>query len=142
LNRSGRSNRSRPRPVAILFAVMMGLGVASLALRAHHGSAAYHVDREIAVTGTVTAWRWMSPHLRIVIAAAGRDDKQEEWDCEGPPLTWAAQRGWTASTLRSGERVTLVMYPARDGARSGLVRRIERSGGEVLEVSRPWLGER
>jgi hypothetical protein len=34
------------------------------------------------------------------------------------------------------------MYPSKTDARGGLVKRIERDGGEVLVVSRPWLDGR
>ena len=108
-------------------------------LHAHHGSSDYHVDREIRVTGTVARFGWINPHVRIVLEVAGKDGKTSELDCEGPPLTWAVQRGWSQATLRAGEKVTLVMYPARVAGRGGLVKRIERSNGEALPVSRPWL---
>ena len=111
------------------------------ALHAHHGSSDYRVDREITVTGTVTQWRWVNPHVRVVVAVTARDGKVEEWDCEGPPLTWAAQRGWSQSTLRAGETIALVMYPLKQGSPGGLIKRIQR-GGDVLVVSRPWLDER
>ena len=29
---------------------------------AHHGSADYHVDREVTVAGVVKEWRWSNPH--------------------------------------------------------------------------------
>ena len=108
-------------------------------LGAHHGSSEYHVDREIRITGTVARFRWVNPHVRIVLDVTGKDGRTSELDCEGPPLTWAAQRGWSQATLRAGEKVTLVMYPARIDGRGGLVKRIERSNGEALAVSRPWL---
>jgi hypothetical protein len=107
--------------------------------RAHHGSAEYHVDREITISGTVTAWRWVQPHVRIVLSVAGKDGKPEEWDTEGPPLTWAAQQGWSPATFAVGERVSLVMYPLKQQSRGGLVKRIARASGEVIRVSRPWL---
>lgn len=101
---------------------------------AHHGSAAYHVDREVVVAGVVKEWRWSNPHTRILLTAAdGR-----VWDGEGPPLSWAQQRGWSGTTLRAGEAVSLVMYPSRTDAHAGLVRRIDRKTG-ALDVSRPWL---
>lgn len=106
---------------------------------AHHGSADYHVDREITVTGEVQEWRWTNPHTWVFLTATAADGRVETWDGEGPPLTWAAQRGWSAETLRAGEQVSLVMYPSRRGSRSGLIKRIERPDGEVLPVSRPWL---
>jgi hypothetical protein len=111
------------------------------AASAHHGSASYDVTREIAVTGVVTEWRWTNPHVWIYLSVGGRD-RTEEWNGEGPPLSWAQQRGWSSATLHKGEIVSLVMYPSKTDPRGGLVKRIEREGGEVLVVSRPWLDGR
>jgi hypothetical protein len=106
---------------------------------AHHGSAEYDVTREVTLRGRVAEFRWVNPHVRIVLEAPGGAGTLEMWDCEGPPLTWAAQRGWAASTLRQGEMVSIVMYPPKGTHRTGLVKRIERANGDVLPVSRPWL---
>ena len=106
-------------------------------LAAHHGSADYDTDREVVVSGVVKEWRWTNPHTWVFLTATG--SAAEVWDGEGPPLTWAAQRGWSAATLRAGESVSLVMYPSKRNARAGLVKRIRRANGDVLDVSRPWL---
>src|SRR5687767_14621233 len=106
---------------------------------AHHGSADYHVDREVTVTGVVKEWRWTNPHTWVYVTVTKADGSIEQWDGEGPPLTWAEQRGWSSTTLRNGEEVSLVMYPSRRTARSGLVKRIDRPKREPLLVSRPWL---
>jgi hypothetical protein len=121
-------------PLAIVFVVVAGV-------RAHHGSADYQTDREVTVAGVVTEWKWTNPHTWVhinVTRASGR----EGWNGEGPPLQWAAARGWSAATLKPGETVRLVMYPSRRDARGGLIKRIERDGGETLLVSRPWLDAR
>ena len=120
-------------------AVLVTLVAATAATSAHHGSADYHVDREQVVRGIVAEWRWTNPHTAIVLTAMTPQGQQETWDGEGPPLTWAAGRGWSSTTLRAGETVALVMYPSRRGAHAGLVKRIERANGDVLHVSRPWL---
>ena len=108
-------------------------------LVAHHGSADYHVDREVSVSGVVTEWRWSNPHTWLSLTATRPDGTAEAWDGEGPPLSWAVARNWSKETLRPGEQVTVVMYPSRDNPRSGLVKRVHRAGGDVLQVSRPWL---
>ena len=87
----------------------------------------------------VSEWRWTNPHTWVLLTVRNAAGGSEVWDGEGPPRTWAAQRGWSSSTLRAGEEVTLVMYPSRREGRTGLVKRIRRAGGEVLDVSRPWL---
>ena len=108
-------------------------------LHAHHGSADYHVDREVTVTGTVREWKFSNPHTWVYLTVTRPGGGVEEWDGEGPPLQWASARGWSSATLRIGEKVRLVMYPSRREPHSGLVKRIERDGGETLLVSRPWL---
>ena len=112
------------------------------AVAAHHGSAGYHVDREVSVSGTIASFRWINPHIRIVLTVTDPAGTRTRLDCEGPPLSWAADRGWSEKTLAEGERVTVVMYPAKQEGRGGLVKRIERPGGETLVVSRPWLDGR
>jgi hypothetical protein len=121
--------------LAALAAAVFGTGTAA----GHHGAAEYHVDREIVVTGVVREWRWTNPHTWVIFDVRGADGRAERWSGEGPPLSWAAQRGWSAQTLRAGEQVSVVMYPGRSAARSGLVKRIRRASGEELVVSRPWL---
>ena len=124
--------------------LLMLLGIVALAVdaAAHHGSAEYHVDREITVSGVVQEWRWTNPHTWVSVRAADASQRPATWSGEGPPLSWAQQRGWSKDTLRAGEEVTLVMYPSRGEPRAGLVKRIRRANGEVLVVSRPWLDER
>jgi hypothetical protein len=118
---------------ALLVAFVIVAGV-----DAHHGSADYHVDREVTVEGVVKLWRWSSPHTWVVLTVARSNGSTEEWNGEGPPLQWAEARGWSNATLKPGETVRLVMYPSRREAHGGLVKRIERAGGNLV-VSRPWL---
>lgn len=112
------------------------------ALQAHHGSAEYHVDREVVVTGRVKEWRFTNPHTWVVLTVTRPGGAVEEWNGEGPPLQWAQSRNWSATTLKTGETARLVMYPSRRDAHGGLIKRIERDGREPLLVSRPWLDAR
>ena len=106
---------------------------------AHHGSAEYDVARTVTVRGVVDTFRWVNPHVRVVLIVTTPGGKRENWDCEGPPLNWAQQRGWTEATLRKGEQVALQLYPLKAQANGGLIRRIERAKEPAIEVSRPWL---
>lgn len=120
--------------VALLAAALSGTTGA-----AHHGAAAYHTDRDVTVRGRVAAWRWTQPHTAVTLVIARPGGGDDRWELDGPPLSWAQQRGWSADTLRQGEAVEVVVYPSRSDARGGLVKRIVRADGEVLPVSRPWL---
>ena len=125
-------------PVARLLPLVLAL-VAVAGLHAHHGSADYHVDRDVTVTGTIKEWRFSNPHTWVYLTVTRPGGGVEEWNGEGPPLQWASARGWSSGTLKAGETVRLVMYPSRRDPRSGLIKRIERDGSEALLVSRPWL---
>ena len=111
-------------------------------VKAHHGSAEYDVAREVTITGTVKEWKWTQPHTWVVLNVTRPGGVVEEWSGEGPPLQWAASRGWSITTLKAGESVRLVLYPSRAQARGGLVKRIEPAGRDPLVVSRPWLDEK
>lgn len=90
------------------------------------------------MAGVVKEWKWTQPHTWLYLDVK-RPRGTEAWNGEGPPLQWAAARGWSAGTIKPGEAVRLVMYPSRRDRRGGLIKRIERDGGETLLVSRPWL---
>jgi hypothetical protein len=122
-----------------LLLVLIAAGWLSSTAAAHHGSAAYHTDREATITGRVAEWRWTQPHTWLLVSVPRAGGGEDHWELEGPPLSWAQQRKWTAETLRAGETVAVVVYPARSEPRGGLIKRIVRANGETLPVSRPWL---
>src|SRR5262245_33364511 len=123
-------------------ALLSSIAIAALlsgAAAAHHGSAAYHTDREVTVTGRVLEWRWTQPHTWVLLSTRRPDRGEDRWELEGPPLSWAQQRNWTAATLSAGESVQITVYPARSEPHGGLIKRIVRANGETLPVTRPWL---
>ena len=126
------------RPLRPLIAAAV-LALTAASLDAHHGSAAYDTTREVTVTGLVREWRWSQPHTWIFLEVTGPGGRVDVYEGEGPPLSWARQRGWSERMLTAGEELTLVMYPLRSQTPGGLVKRITRGNGEVIPVSRPWL---
>ena len=100
---------ARSLPLVLALACVAGL-------HAHHGSADYHVDREVTVTGTVTEWKFSNPHTWVYLTVTRPGGGVEAWNGEGPPLQWASSRGWSNATLKIGETVRLVMYPSRRDA--------------------------
>ena len=125
---------TRTAALLVVFSAIAGV-------EAHHGSADYDVTREVSVEGTVAEWRWSSPHTWVMLRVARANGPAEVWSGEGPPLNWAETRGWSKTTLQTGEAVRLVMYPSRREPHGGLVKRIERTSGTLI-VSRPWLDGR
>ena len=51
----------------------------------------------------------------------------------GDPVSWLLIRaGWKATTLKPGDKVTVKVFPLRDGDPGGLFQSVTLASGEVL----------
>ena len=97
------------------------LAVASLvlsgAVMAHHGDADRYNDEVITVTGTLVQLQMINPHA-IIVFDAEQDGKKVRWQAElGGPQQLQRNFGWTRSTVKPGEKITLTGRQAKSGAR-------------------------
>jgi len=94
---------------------------------AHHSYAMFSSTHRI-VQGTVAKLEWGNPHVFVwlyVPRAGGRDS--ELYGFESDSINLLRRQGWTKSSLKPGEAVTLEFFPLRDG----------RNGGHLIKVARP-----
>jgi hypothetical protein len=94
----------------------------------------YDMEREITVKGTVTSLEWSNPHVLIYVDA--RDDKgnAQKWIVEtrgGPNALMKA--GWNKDTVRSGDWVTLIGHPGRDGSNNMRLAKIVLPNGQEID---------
>jgi hypothetical protein len=98
--------------------VALGLLVASSpAVRAHHGDADRYDTAVISVTGTLVELQLVYPHS--VIAFDVTDDKGQtvRWQAEmGGQQQLVKQFGWSKSTVKAGDKVTVTGRRAKSGA--------------------------
>lgn len=123
--------------------VLVAAAVASLlaapaVVLAHHGAAIYDQSKNVTVTGTVTQFRFVNPHVLIFANVTGPDGKTVEWSGELTSPTRLA-RGeeeggvkWTRDILKAGDRITLTGNPARNGAPALVLQRVVDGNGRVL----------
>ena len=86
---------------------------------AHHSTAMFDQLRTRTLEGVVKEFRWINPHAFIQVLVKGGDGRPEEWSIEMSTPRYLAQAGWTASTLKAGDAVSVVIQPMRDGTRVG-----------------------
>ncbi len=98
---------------------------------AHHGSAAYDMSRTVTVTGTVTDFQFVNPHVLISVDTKDPSGKVEKWEGELTSPNHLARAGWTKSTLKPGDQVTLTGGPAKSGTPTMWIRKIAKDGQEV-----------
>ena len=91
-------------------AVMLAAAFATTAL-AHHSFAMFDNDHQIKITGTVTRFDWMNPHIYIFATGGEAGKEARAWTIEGATLT----RTETLTSTRdvSVRRVTLLLFHVR-----------------------------
>jgi hypothetical protein len=100
-------------------------------LLAHHSFAGYDKNRRVTVTGTVRQWQFTNPHswLQLIVVENGR---QVEYPIEGSSVNTLIRRGWSRTTFRPGETVTVEMYPLTSGARGGALLMARFANGRTI----------
>jgi len=83
---------------------------------AHHSFAAeYDSTKTISIHGTVAKVLWVNPHAYIYINAKDQNGKEVVWAFETLSPNALAIRGWSRTSLKIGEEVTVDGYLAKDG---------------------------
>lgn len=99
---------------------------------AHHGAAAYDASKPVTVTGTVTDFQFVNPH--VIISLDVKDPstgKVEKWAGELTSPNRLARAGWTKSEFKVGDVITMTGAPLRSGAPAMAIHKIMKDGQEV-----------
>jgi hypothetical protein len=110
------------RLVAI-FALVLTAGAAL----AHHSPIVFDRTKQVTLDGVVTEFRWGNPHSWIHIDIADADGKVANWSIEMDPASHLARQGWRSSTLKAGDKISVVVYPLRN----------DEKGGQYISVTLP-----
>src|SRR4029079_3272959 len=89
--------------------------LAVVPLGAHHSFAAFDRKKEITVTGVVKEVQWNNPHAWIQVTVTAPKGKQTESGVECGRPHMLPRTGWKRTTLKTGDKVTAVGNPLKDG---------------------------
>jgi Family of unknown function (DUF6152) len=99
---------------------------------AHHGAAAYDNAKSLSIKGIVTEYDFVNPHVEIFIDAKNANGEIEKWQGELNSPNLLSHRGWSRATIKPGQEVTLVGYPAKSGAKSLRLQKVLGPDGKAL----------
>ena len=107
--------------VARVLACFAAAVVAVSPLSAHHWfNAPYDSSERFTLTGVVTRFEWKNPHALFHIKVTDtRTGRARTWLMEMGSPNSLTRAGWSKSSLRVGETVTVEGIPARDGTPMG-----------------------
>jgi len=129
---AGVVSRNRPfvsrHALAVLMAVVAIFGARTAF--AHHSHAMFDLEKQVTLVGTVKEFDWNNPHCWIQVLVPDLKDPNAppvEWGVEmGAPIQ-LIRHGWKPSSLKPGDKITVVVNPLRDG----------RPGGQIISAIGP-----
>jgi hypothetical protein len=115
---------------AALLVIVAGLGL-SASVSAHHSFAAqYDASKPVMLTGKVTKVEWTNPHARFYMDVKGDDGKMVNWNLELASPNVLKRAGWSSTSLKQGDEVTVEGSLARSGANMANARTVVLANGQ------------
>jgi hypothetical protein len=117
----------------MMLVLLAGLAAICGPLFAHHGAAAYDMSKPVVLKDAiVTEFVWINPHP--LIKADYKDEKGEvqHWIMEMGSTPASQLIGWTKTTLKPGDVVTLYLWQAKTHAPVGRFNKVIFADGTVM----------
>jgi hypothetical protein len=92
-------------------------------LRAHHGTSNYTDGETVTLSGVVTEFVFRNPHAFILFDVKNEKGEVVHWAGEMNSPGVLANTGWTRTTLKKGDQITLSLRQSKGGNPVGLVSR-------------------
>lgn len=122
--------------MASITAAALAVAAIAVPVAAHHSFAMFDQRKIMTLEGQVVEFQWTNPHAFIELASAdGR-----HWSIELNSPNNLKRQGWSRTSLRSGERITLRMSPLRNGEPGGLFLDLKKADGSELDSGLPKNG--
>lgn len=122
-----RKNRLR------FLVVGFGLFLSALPALAHHAFVAeYDATKSTTLRGVVTKVEWTNPHARFYVDVKDSGGKATNWNLELASPNALRRLGWTRDVLKVGDQVSVLVAPAKDGAKMANARTVTLSDGRKM----------
>jgi hypothetical protein len=116
--------------------VAAGLALSWSAAVAHHSGAAYDMEHQRTMSGTVKSVNWTNPHITFVVESDATDGEPARmWVFEVSSPGVLARSGWTKRSLQPGDHAMFRYAPLRDGNPGGFLLRVTLPNGQDLGFS-------
>ena len=122
-----------------LLNILAMVALLAIPVLAHHSFTMFDATKQVTITGTVTSFEWTNPHSYIEIDVADEGGAVKHWSIEMGSPSILQQSGWKFSSLRKGDKTTLVINPLKDGRAGGFLNTATLPSGKILGNG-PGLG--
>lgn len=124
------------RIIGLAFLVISGvlLILATPAFSHHSFMSEYDLNKPVTLNGVVTRFVWANPHALFNIDVRDRNGRVTNWTLETACPNALLNRGWSRSSLKAGDRITVEAYASKKGTPLAATRAVILAGGQRLEA--------
>jgi hypothetical protein len=116
-----------------LAVLLAGLLCAAAPVAAHHSvSGEYDPGKQVTIKGTVSKVEWTNPHARIYVDVTDASGKTTTWNFELAARSALTRQGWTGTSVKVGDTVTVEADAARSGIPGGHTRSVILADGSKV----------
>ena len=106
--------------------------IAAPALAHHAFSGEFDGAKPIKLEGTVTRVDWKNPHVYFYVDVPGPDGHLANWACQTRGPSGLERAGWTRDSLKTGDKVVVQGFLARDGSNTVDGRQVTLADGRKI----------
>jgi hypothetical protein len=108
------------------------LAAAGPALAHHSFATQYDADQPVTLKGVVTKVEWMNPHARFYVDVKDDSGNVVNWNLELASPNVLTRNGWSRTSLKEGDEVTVEGSRARSGASMANARTVTLADGRKV----------
>lgn len=118
--------------------IAAGLAAAALAAAApalaHHSTAMFEWGKDAPpLLGTIVSVEWTQPHIFVTFVADNGKGVVDHYTLEGMSPSYLNRVGWSKRTLNPGDKVTVYLFPLKDGRKGGFLDKVILADGKVMQ---------
>jgi hypothetical protein len=123
--------RTRTKLLTLAAAAAISASAAGAAF-AHHSFAMFDNSKTVTMTGAVSEFEWLNPHVWLHITTSGEDGREIVWSFEAGSTGQLRQTGWSEESVHAGDEIQVAFHPLKDGSNGGQLLEITKSDGTYL----------
>ena len=113
-------------------ALALAATLAAAPALAHHSFAMFDMTKSVSLQGTIVSFKWSNPHAWLELDVPKAGGAADHWSIEMTSPNNLVNLGWKRSSLKPGDKTTIVVHPLRDGKNGGSLVQATTADGTVL----------
>ena len=99
---------------------------------AHHSFSMFDNSKEVTLTGIIKEFQWTNPHTFTWVDVTNEAGVGETWAIEGMSPNYLGRRGWSKNSLKPGDKISVIIFPLKEGQKGGTFLRCTLADGKQL----------